>query len=261
MAILRITDYMLLENGIEKTSWMFTKDPDRQVVIDQSLEDDVNLFQWVSPLPKLQEDYSADELATGKTYYYKDLDTLYGHVRIHSRNLVSEWYTRGPINISIQDLVLVDHQQPIHADEHYYTLGNDPTEETDSLQLHWTTNPHDEQVRKLASIPHRDISYNQLINIHMSRTLGHKLHGIAKLIFTPTRMEMYLYDYELDREDLEIIHPDRLDISISGDKTVVFKKIGSLETQVICRKINCLFVILFRNDAESLEQTGRCLNS
>lgn len=146
MATLKVLEYTDIGTGSDHTasSWIFSKDKDRQIIIDQSLRDEENVKQWSSQLPKLQEDLLEGE-ELGKAFY-SDLDELYGHVQIHVGKTTSPWYTMGPVTQRLQRVPLTD-----STGEKDDKQKDEIAEWSDSTKLAWSTgviHPEDETVLK-----------------------------------------------------------------------------------------------------------------
>jgi len=82
------------------TSWRVTLDRQGHNIIDESLEDKVNLYHWISPLPD------------GNGWYYADLDAVHLWVRVHILNDASEWYYCGYMNQNDQTFIVSENNKP-----------------------------------------------------------------------------------------------------------------------------------------------------
>jgi len=102
LASIKIIDYIDVGSGglHSATSWQIAKDSEFKFIIDESLNDQVNIKEWHSMLPKLPID------GVG---YYADLDELYARVKIHvGEDNVSEWFPLDPESQNIQDVTITE---------------------------------------------------------------------------------------------------------------------------------------------------------
>lgn len=102
------------------TEWVCAKDVNFKNIIDQSSKEDGNLLYWETPLPKRpedKEDPNAEE-------FYSELRTLYVKVRIWCGESVSPWIVLGPVDQTIQPILLTDKGYVV--------------ETTDTVKLKWT---------------------------------------------------------------------------------------------------------------------------
>jgi len=84
MAKISLISFLDMDTGGYHTasSWQAAKDSEFEEVIDESLEDEVNLTSWSTPLPKIPPEEG----------YYSDLDELYFRVKVHIYDSVSDWF-------------------------------------------------------------------------------------------------------------------------------------------------------------------------
>lgn len=104
MAYLKLIDFIDVGSGspVDAVSWQVALDKEFTQIIDESLEDTEHLEIWHSPLPRLD--------GPG---FYNDLEKLYGRLKIHVKDHVSEWFVTPvasqlsyPINITDGDEVI-----------------------------------------------------------------------------------------------------------------------------------------------------------
>jgi len=99
LAVFRINDVISLGvNGRHNaTSWQVFLDPELTQLIDESIKDTVNVKEWHSPLPKINEQG-----------YYADLDNVYGRVKVFSDDDESPWFTLEPKNQNDQVVIVTE---------------------------------------------------------------------------------------------------------------------------------------------------------
>jgi len=99
MATLRINDYFDLgtKGYHNASSWQVALDPEFTQIIDESLNDTVNVKEWKTMLPMI-----------GGGGYYADLDNLYGRVKVHIDNTVSDWFVLAPKNQNDQTVIYTE---------------------------------------------------------------------------------------------------------------------------------------------------------
>lgn len=105
----------------DSTSWWASKDKYFNKIIDKSEKDPVNLLEWVTPLPKLDEDKTNIE----EEEYYSDLETLYIKAVIHCGEFSSNEIILGPINQNEQKI--------------YVTNSGEIIKETTTNELGWVS--------------------------------------------------------------------------------------------------------------------------
>lgn len=96
MAHFKLLDFIEIGCGARHTavSWQVASDENFDDIIDESLEDTENLWEWHSMLPKSSGGYHAD------------LDELYLRVKVHIDDNVSPWYVVGPANQNLQMITI-----------------------------------------------------------------------------------------------------------------------------------------------------------
>lgn len=96
MARLKVNDYIDIgmKSNVIAVSWQVALDPNFMDIIDESLNDSINLHEWNTPLPKINE--------PGK--YYSDLDKLYGRIKLFFTNGESAWYVMPIANQNAQEI-------------------------------------------------------------------------------------------------------------------------------------------------------------
>lgn len=89
MARIELKDYMdIATKGMPTaTSWQVALDKDFKNIIDESLENKESIYEWITPLPKID---NPDD-------FYDDLDELYCRVKLHIYDTVSDWFV-FPVN-------------------------------------------------------------------------------------------------------------------------------------------------------------------
>jgi hypothetical protein len=99
MAKITITDIIDVGTGSyhNATSWQVALDPEFTQIIDQSLNDKVNVKEWHSMLPKINDNG-----------YYADLDLLYARVKVHIDSYESPWYVLRPKSQNIQNVTITE---------------------------------------------------------------------------------------------------------------------------------------------------------
>lgn len=102
----------------DATTWILAKDVSFTRIIDKLEKSKDALYEWITPLPKLQEDKSG----TGDEYYV-NLEEAYLRVIIHSGDSESPPITIGPFKQGLQDILI--------------TKGDETLEKTDSIKLGW----------------------------------------------------------------------------------------------------------------------------
>lgn len=82
MAYIRIGNVMHFATKDKHTStdWQVALDQDFTQIIDESINDEVNLTEWHTPLPKINE-----------PGFYSDQDMIYARVRLRYGQDVSNW--------------------------------------------------------------------------------------------------------------------------------------------------------------------------
>lgn len=105
MATIKLLDYIDYGTGgyVTAVSYQFALDVNFTKIIDESLHDSVNLTEWTSMLPKIDE-----------PGYYADLDKLYARIKIHVDEFSSPWFVLQPKSQNIQNVVITEEgKEPI----------------------------------------------------------------------------------------------------------------------------------------------------
>ena len=99
MAQLELKDFIDINTGlfISATSWQVSLDSNFTQIIDESLADEINIYEWNTKLPKIDE-----------SGFYADLDNLYARVKVHIGETVSEWFVMEPKSQNQQTIVVND---------------------------------------------------------------------------------------------------------------------------------------------------------
>lgn len=103
MATIYINDFIdLATDGVHTaSSWQIALDSNFTKIIDQSLNDQVNVKQWTSPLPKV-----------GSVGFYSDLSVLYARVKMFIDNTESDWYNLPVSNQNYQKVIITQAGKP-----------------------------------------------------------------------------------------------------------------------------------------------------
>lgn len=97
MARFKVDDYISLGTSScpIASSWQVALDAEFTQIIDETLYDKHNVYEWNTPLPKINGDG-----------YYADLDKLYCRVKYHVLNGESDWYILPVGNQNDQEVIL-----------------------------------------------------------------------------------------------------------------------------------------------------------
>lgn len=119
MARLVVGDFIDMSTGAshDATSWVVAKDPEFNLIIDQSIRDTVNIKEWHTMLPKRSEDGEG---------YYKAEEELWVKIQIHMGATDSNWLVIGPKSQTYQEIA-------ISEDDKEDILTN-----TDELDMYFT---------------------------------------------------------------------------------------------------------------------------
>lgn len=129
MARLIVGDYVeVLTNGIiTAVDYQVAKDENFEQIIDESMDDKINLEYWDTPLPKREEDK-----IEGESEFYSDLEVIYGRIRIHIDNTVSDWVVIGPYSQTKQKVLITENgEDDKWSDSHKLGWRDDAFLETD----------------------------------------------------------------------------------------------------------------------------------
>lgn len=123
MARLIVGEFIeVLTNGVvTAVDYQVAKDDKFEKIIDESLNDEVNLEYWDTPLPKREEDK-----VEGESEFYSDLEEIYARIRIHIDNTISNWLVIGPYSQTKQKVLI--------------TEDGEEKEWTDSHKVGWREN-------------------------------------------------------------------------------------------------------------------------
>ena len=99
MALLRINDLIDINTkGFHNaTTWQVALDENFTQIIDESIKDTINVKEWHTMLPKINE-----------VGYYADLDNLYARAKVWIDDNVSEWFVMEPKNQNKQKIIVVE---------------------------------------------------------------------------------------------------------------------------------------------------------
>jgi len=84
---------------IDATSWQVAKDVNFTDIIDESLHDTTNIWNWVSPLPN------------GSGGCYGDLPEVHLRVKVHILESSSPWFYVGYMNQNDQTFIITENHQ------------------------------------------------------------------------------------------------------------------------------------------------------
>lgn len=98
MARFRIKDYIDINtkgyhNG---TDWVISLDENKEHIIDESYDNKDDVEEWHSPMRKPDGGF------------YKDLEFVYLHVRVHIDNTKSAWYTTNVVAESTKKIIVTE---------------------------------------------------------------------------------------------------------------------------------------------------------
>lgn len=79
------------------SSWQIALDPEFTQLVDSSMDDQVNLVSWNTPL-----------LHPGGSGAYADLDNLYARIKLHIDDTISPWYDLNIGNQTDQTITVTE---------------------------------------------------------------------------------------------------------------------------------------------------------
>jgi len=103
MAKFKLTDFIDIgTHGFHTaTSWKVTRDNAGNDIIDESLNDGVNLYNWVSMLPD------------GNGGYHADLNELHLWVKVHILETASPWFHAAVVNQNDQSFTITENNSVV----------------------------------------------------------------------------------------------------------------------------------------------------